>query len=224
MTVNLLLLKANFLWLSVWTSYWITKPEGGRAKWLSILVKKVNCGAGSLTSLVGVWAKVKTLFNLPCKAPFFFLLKLLFFFSSPSSITHFSCTRRHFQKVLSPRPRVKHKEKKKKLNFEDFHLSSEELFLILTSKRMKVATEDTKAVSVESQDLRVLNQDGYAAHFWSFAIFVNFLKLPLLDLEKYQSVAKTHRFSALVSSCWGSDYTVTYNLLVSLLPRPQNAS
>lgn len=113
MTVNLLLLKANFLWLSVWTSYWITKPEGGRAKWLSILVKKVNCGAGSLTSLVGVWAKVKTLFNLPCKAPFFFLLKLLFFFSSPSSITHFSCTRRHFQKVLSPRPRVKHKEKKK---------------------------------------------------------------------------------------------------------------
>lgn len=168
--------------------------------------------------------KLKPYLTCPVRLLFFFLLKLLFFFSSPSSITHFSCTRRHFQKVLSPRPQVKHKEKKKKLNFEDFHLSSEELFLILTSKRMKVATEDTKAVSVESRDLRVLNQDGYAAHFWSFAIFVNFLKLPLLDLEKYQSVAKTHRFSALVSSCWGSDYTVTYNLLVSLLPRPQNAS
>lgn len=107
--------------------------------------------------------KLKPYLTCPVRL-LFFLLKLLFFFSSPSSITYFSCTRRHFQKVLSPRPRVKHKEKKK-LNFEDFHLSSEELFLILTSKRMKVATEDTKAVSVESRDLRVLNQDGYAAHF-----------------------------------------------------------
>ena len=114
--------------------------------------------------------------------------------------------------VLSPRPWVKHERKRKRGNFE-------ELFLILTSKRIKVATEDTWGVSVESQDFGVSNQGGYAAHFSGPACdlrktFQNFSRR---DLEKYQSAAKTHRFSALVSCCWGSDYTVTYNLLVSTL-------
>lgn len=39
--------------------------------------------------------------------------------------------------------------------------------------------------------------------------FQNFHQMTL------KSAAKTHRFSALVSSCWGSDYAVTSNLLVS---------
>lgn len=135
------------------------------------------------------------------------------------SLTH---THTHFWRVLSPRLWVKHEKERKRGNFEDFHLSSEELFLILISKRMKVTTEDTGAVSVESQDFRVLNQGGCGAHFFEVRLWSwrNFSKLSRRDLEKYQSVAKTHRFSALVSSCWGSDSTVTYNLLVSTLASP----
>lgn len=45
----------------------------------------------------------------------------------------------HLVWVLSPRPWVKHKRKGR--NSGDFHLPCEELFHILTSNRMKVATE-----------------------------------------------------------------------------------
>lgn len=64
---------------------------------------------------------------------------------------------------------------------------------------MKVATEDTGVVSVESQDFGVLNQGGYTTHFSMSFLFVclqNFSKLSQHDLETYESVAKTCRFSA----------------------------
>lgn len=189
-------------------------------------MQEADCGAGSLSSVPGVGAEVKALFNLHCvvlpvcvyfnKNPFILFLR----FAPLPSITHVSHT--HFWQVLSPRPWVKHEKEKKRANFEDFHLSCEELFLILTSKRIKVTTEETGAVSVESQDFGVSNQGGYAAHFSRPVCDLgrNFSKLSRRDLEKNQSVAKTHRFSALVSSCWGSDSTVTYNLLVSTLASP----
>lgn len=44
--------------------------------------------------------------------------------------------------VLSPRPWGKHKRKGR--NSGDFHLPCEELFLILTSNRMRIATEDAE--------------------------------------------------------------------------------
>lgn len=74
-----------------------------------------------------------------------------------------------------------------------------------------------RITGLQGFESRCLRRSFSEACLWSRQ---NFSKLPQCDLEKYQSVAKTRRFSALVSSCWGSDYTVTYNLLVSTLALP----
>lgn len=78
-----------------------------------------------------------------------------------------------------------------------------------------------RITGLQGFDSRWLRRSMLKACLWSWRTFS---KLSQHDLEKYKSVVKTRRLSALVSSCWGSDYTVTYNLLVSTLASPPECS
>lgn len=119
----------------------------------------------------------------------FFSLKSIFLIHSflglllfqPSLMDGSLSTQSDLVRVLSQRPWVKHKRRRG--NSDDFHLSGEELFLLLTSKRMKAAIEDTGGVSVKSQNL---NRGGDATHFFKVCLgsLRNFSKRLPNDLEK----------------------------------------
>lgn len=136
-------------------------------------------------------------------------------FSPPSSIYHSPLS--HTRGYTQPKALGKKKNKRKKRRKLWRLLCFLGGIVSLTSKRVKVATEDTSVISVKSHNFRLLSQDGNTAHFLT----------PVCDLcqkKKKEKVFKTSTtwpwsIKALLKP---TDFLLQSHLVVQRQP-PQNA-